>query len=163
MTPEHERRPRSKRAPFDGSTVAAFDDLDLATLRTFLILSADRLESSFQHIMVYPDWHEHDGYITDPGRTTWSEVRSLLRDDRSLFKGRDPDDLVKIAWFPDSYEWLLRFNIDADDGNDITAANCAFDFSSPATSAAAPLLEGLTARWPGSLGAVSPDEFFKDR
>ena len=50
---------------------------------------------------------------------------------------------MRVAVYPESREWLLRYNIDEGDEDDYTTAWCDFDFSCTPDRDHAPLIVTL--------------------
>ena len=83
-------------------------------------------------------------------------ISEFLSTTESLSSSRDDDAYVRIALYPETYEWLLRYNIDSMDGE-----WCDFDFSADLDSPAAALIEKISANWPGHTD-ISESKFFFD-
>lgn len=115
--------------PFDGSCVCNNDDLTLPQLRDVLATAIVALSSKYPTIESFRDWHEHDGFIVESKPESWDTLRSAIETDRTLFDSRDDDFDVRIAIYPASYDWLLRYNVDQDDESDYNSATCDFDLS----------------------------------
>ncbi|MEX0716734.1 MAG: hypothetical protein WD066_09110 [Planctomycetaceae bacterium] len=161
MTPELERRWKAGRAPFDGSTVARCDEPDLGVVREALWFACEALREWYPIIHVFADWHEHDGFVTQPRAASWEEVFSWLASAESLYASRDDDDLVRVAIFPASFDWLLRYDIEGAD-DDWRAAWCDFDFTATPAASAFPLVAELHSRWPGYTDISPAKAFFDD-
>ncbi|MAG94452.1 MAG: hypothetical protein CMJ48_11980 [Planctomycetaceae bacterium] len=153
MTPELNRRWMSGRAPFDGSIVVSCDDPELSLVRDALSFACEHLRSNDPNIFVFRDWHEHDGYVVEPQIGNWDDFASQLSTTISLYESRDFDVSVRVAVAPESFDWLLRYNIE-DADRDYRDAVCDVDFCcSPRTSVSG-LVEKLHSKWPEHM-AVS--------
>jgi hypothetical protein len=110
--------------------------------------------------LTFHDWHEHDGIVTPSATTTWQGLESDIEDSKSLYYSRDGDDYVRIAYFPPSLEWLLRYNIDDADSSEWSDAWCAFDFSCTPTVPAAGLIRAIKEAWPGNCDVLRACDYF---
>jgi hypothetical protein len=158
VSPELQRRWKSGEAPFDGMVVATCDEPGLAVFLEILSFAVERLRQESRDLSIIADWHEHDGFLTNPIRTTWSEFATRLSSPESLYQSRDSDDYVRIGLFPDSFEWLLRYNIE--DAEQDCDAWCDFDFSCTAKSPFSSLISELNANWPGYTDVSQARQFF---
>ena len=129
MTPDLQQRLDSTLHPFDGSCVHDVGDLTLPYLRELLSVTASLLSSSYPVIQSFHDWHEHDGYTIEPNPASWDAINLAITTDRTLFDSRDDDFGVRIAFYPPTFDWLLRYNIDEDDESDYNTAVCDYDLS----------------------------------
>jgi hypothetical protein len=148
VTPELARRWKVRLAPFDGSTVASCDEPDLNVVREVLSFACEVLRDSYPSIYLFSDWHEHDGFITQPRPGSWAEVFSWLASADSLYASREGDDFVRVAVFPASLDWLLRYNIEDTDDH-YSSASCDFDFTATPAASVFALVTELHSRWPG--------------
>lgn len=162
MTPELQDRWKSERAPFDGMTVVGRDEPDLNVLLAVLSFACSVLQSDYPTISVFPDWHEHDGFVLKPKRGDWATVLASLANTRALYESRDSDDSVRVAIFPESFEWLLRYNIDDDETNDHLSAWCDFDFTCTPGASVADLVHELHAKWPEHTNVSYAKSFFNE-
>jgi hypothetical protein len=162
VTPELERRWKIGAAPFDGSIVASCDEPDLNILHDALSFACAALRDSYPSISVFPDWHEHDGFEVTPKPGDWSAILASLSSARALYDSRDPDHAVRVAIVADSFDWLLRYNIDDEEENDYLTAWCDFDFTCTPQASVAGLVHDLHSKWPGYTD-VSAAKLFFDR
>ena len=160
MTPELEARWRAGEAPFDDRALVTVDDLDLTELLEILRVAVETLQPGYPGLFTYRDWHEHDGYITIPERCQWSTLSSSLESAEALYAGRDQDEFVRIAFYPPTFEWLLRFNIDDADSAIPADAWCSFDFSCTRKSTSDALLASVHSQWHARTKLVSAREHF---
>lgn len=159
MTPELQQRWQSGVRPFDGMVVATCDEPTLADVLEILLFVFERLRNQNHNISVIADWHEHDGFLTHPTRTTWDEIATRLSSTESFYQSRNIDDYVRIALFPDSLEWLLRYNIE-DTEQDYSDAWCDLDFSCTPESPSHSLINELNSNWPGYTDVSPAKKFF---
>ncbi len=161
MTPQLQRRLDSTLPPFDGSCIHSVGDLSLTELRELLVATASALSPLFPTIHSYHDWHEHDGFILDSKTDSWNAVNSAILTDRTLFDSRDDDFEVRIAIFPPTFDWLLRYNIDQDDESKYNTATCHFDLSVAKNRDDSGLIDDLLARHPNLLAKCETQPWFK--
>jgi hypothetical protein len=104
---------QTNRAPFDGKTVHPPDLLRIEELREFLIpvVRALKAVSGDNKILKLADWHEHDGYVTSPEATTWSEVEAWVASTASLYEARNTDAYVRVGIYPESLDWYFRLYV----------------------------------------------------
>ena len=160
MTPELQGKWKLGLAPFDGTTVASCDDPTLQNLREVLICCVDFLLPSYPTIFLNHDWHEHDGFLTGAESYSWEAFLSVLSSERALFDSRDDDTYVRIAVFPESFEWLIRYNIESDPSKDFSESWSDFDLSASPESAAFQLLDRIRTTWSGYMDSANSMEFF---
>ena len=159
MTPELQRRWQAATAPFDGVVVATCDDPELSILQEMLLLATGELKGAFPDVYVSDDWHEHDGFLTEPVRITWAELLERFASPLDLYDSRHRDEDVRVAIFPSSYEWLLRYCI-ADSEHDYRVSFWNLDFTCSPKSAADGLASQINATWPGYIDVMPAKEFF---
>jgi hypothetical protein len=160
MTPELQQRLDSKLPPFDSSCIHSIGDLTLSHLRELLVTSASLLSPSYPDIQSFHDWHEHDGYIVEPKPDSWHAINSTFVTNRKLFDSRDDDFYVRIAFYPPSFDWLLRYNIDQEDELDYNTATCDYDLSVAEHLAASGLVDDLLAQFPNVLTRCKSQPWF---
>lgn len=160
MTPELQHRLDTTLPPFDGSCIHSVGDFTLSKLRELLAVAVSLLSNSGPAIHSLHDWHEHDGYIVEPKPDTWNSIKSAIDTDRALFDSRDDDFNVRIAFYPPTFDWLLRYNIDQDDESDYNTATCDFDLS-VAKDAKSRLIDDLLTRFPNALTQSDSQPWFK--
>jgi len=146
MTPELECRRRAREAPFDGDVVA-LAEIDLGRLQEVLAFICARLAPLYPRILLYHDWHEHDGYVTHARAHTWEELLRSVSSAQALYHGRDDDWGVRLAVHPESFEWLLRFNVDEEDPGNPSTATGDFDLACSPGSAVTGILDELESGW----------------
>lgn len=161
MTPDLQNRLDSSMAPFDGSCVHNDDELTLAQLREILTSAIIELSSKYPAIELFHDWHEHDGFIVDSKPTSWDVLRSAIQTDRTLFDSRDDEFDVRIAVFPTSYDWLLRYNVDQDDESDYNTATCDFDLSVAKHTEISNVVDFSRSKFSGLLVQQESGSWFK--
>ncbi len=161
MTPELERRLDSTLPPFDGLCVHSVDDLTLSQLRELLADTASLLSPSYPAIQSFHDWHEHDGYIVEPKPDSWNVINSAIANDRALFDSREDDVGVRVAFFPATFDWLLRYNIDQDDESDYPTGTCDFDLTVAKNSNESRMIDDLRARYSNVLAQCLSRPWFK--
>lgn len=159
MTPELQRRWQTATAPFDGVVVATCDDSKLTVLQEMLLLAAGQLQGAFPDVYVSDDWHEHDGFLTEPSPIGWEELLERFSSPLALYDSRHRDEEVRVAIFPGSCEWLLRYSIQ-DAESDYRDAFCDFDFTCSPASPACGLASEINATWPGCTSVTPAKEFF---
>lgn len=159
MTPELQQRWQTRAKPFDGTVVATCDEPTLDLVLDMLRFAAARLYTESEQIAVITDWHEHDGFLSQPTQTTWNEFAARLSNIESLYQSRSSDEYVRIALFPNSFEWLLRYSIQ-DSEQDHDDAWCDFDFSCTPGSPSFELVSQLHSKWVGYTDVLPAKEFF---
>jgi hypothetical protein len=104
---------QTNRTPFDGKTVHPPDLLRVEELREHLIpiVSALKVISGDTKLLKLADWHEHDGYVTSPKATAWSEVETWFASNDSLYEARSGDTFVRVGIYPESVDWYFRFYV----------------------------------------------------
>ena len=162
MTPELERRRVARERPFDGETVA-LSGIDLELLREVLAFACARLGSSHPRIFLSHDWHEHDRLLTPARPLAWEDLLRSVSSVSALYSGRDDDWGVCLAVHPESFEWLLRFNVDEDDPDDPRTATGDLDFSCTPDGENAGLVAELQARWPTGCERQPAHAYFERR
>lgn len=155
MTPELTERWKSAKAPFNGITVATCDEPGPDILQEMLHFCMEALSPKYQTILLNHDWHEHDGFVNDAELFDWKHFSQITESIESLIASRNNEPEVRIAIFPASFEWLLRYNLDDDD-----EMWCDFDFSADPSSSAADLVGRISAKWPGYTDNSNSKEFF---
>ncbi|MDB4759713.1 hypothetical protein OAG34_00720 [bacterium] len=160
MTPELQERLDSVSPPFDGVCIHSVGDLTLSQLRELLASTASVLVTCYPVIHSFHDWHEHDGYIVEPKPDSWDIINSAIANEPTLFELRDDDFEVRIAFFPPSFDWLLRYNIDQDDQSDYNNATCDFDLS-VAKNKQSGMIDDLLTRYPNVLTQCESQPWFK--
>ena len=151
MTPDLQNRLDSSTRPFDGLCVHSNDELNLAQLRKILAAAILSLSPKYPAIESFHDWHEHDGYIVESKSDSWGSLRVAIQTDRALFDSRDDDFEVRIAVYPPSYDWLLRYNVDQDDESDYNTATCDFDLSVAKQIQISDVVDYLLSEFPNLL------------
>jgi len=151
MTPELEIRLERSLPPFDGDCVHNEDELSLIQLRIILVSVIGELENDGVAVFLFDDWHEHDGFIVDAQPTTWVRIKEMAGSDLRLFDSRHVDFGVRVAIFPSSFEWLLRFNIDDEVEADHRTATCDFDLTVASNSKAIGHFDTVTVASPKTL------------
>ncbi|BBO33551.1 hypothetical protein [Lacipirellula parvula] len=159
MTPELQRRWQAASAPFDGMVVTTCDEHGPSILQEMLLLAAGRLQGAFPDVYVSDDWHEHDGFLTEPSPIAWEELLERFASPRALYDSRHQDEHVRVAIFPSSHDWLLRYCIE-DSEPDYRDACCDFDFTCSPESPAYGLASQINATWPGYTNVMPAKEFF---
>jgi hypothetical protein len=169
MTPELLERWQEVAAPFDGTAVTTCNEPDIGTLRAILMYLHRSLQNGSRGspgsagsrvVFTYSDWHEHDGFVVSPVASTWESVSAVTESPKTLYLSRDDDDSVRCGLYPESFEWLLRYNIDDEDESDFTTAWCDLYFSCTPACSHFGLVADLHARWPGYTRVVSAKEYF---
>ncbi|MDZ4657660.1 MAG: hypothetical protein SH868_08780 [Bythopirellula sp.] len=160
MTPELQRRWQTGIAPFDGTVVVAICDEPILTIvLEMLYLAFERLRHERNNIWIFSDWHEHDGFVMKPKQISWNEFAARLSNPKSLYESRDSDEEVRIALFPDSFEWLLRYNIEDAEENYLNAW-CELDYSCTPNSHDFGLVTELNSKWPGYTNLSNAKRYF---
>jgi hypothetical protein len=112
-----ERRWRDRLAPFNGVTLVA-PPAPLAATRRLLAAITGRLRpvdlSAEDQLFTFEDWHDHDGYLTSERAATWDELGACLATDDALVSASSDDTLVRRAWYPNDFAFLLRWCVTSD-------------------------------------------------
>jgi len=160
MAPELQKRLESSLPPFDGLCIHNIDELNLAQLREILAYAFASLEPRFPSVSLFHDWHEHDGFINTARDVSWISLTAALENERTLYESRDDDFAVRIAIYPPTFDWLLRYNIDSNDESDDYTAACDFDLSASPKLGSTNILNELLNRFPEILvGCVAHSWF----
>ena len=115
MTPELEKQWRSGAEPFGGEVVTSSTDSSMGTLLKALAYFIRLAENTGEVLYIYEDWHEHDGYITQPKKIDLVSLRSMVADRESVIASIQGDDEVRTAVYPESFSWLMRWCVDLED------------------------------------------------
>lgn len=160
MSPELCKRFKNGESPFNGKSVVTCDDPEIEMVRQMVEYCIDQLAENSNAVMVTHDWHEHDGFILPANRTTWDECRKWVKTAETFYESRDRDFGVRIAMYPPSLEWLLRFNIDDEDEPDWITAWADMDFSVGDNPTAIAIAASLNSSFPGYTEMVNTKEYF---
>jgi hypothetical protein len=115
--------------PFNGTCIYNPESLNLSQLRDVLAAASLLLSAKYKDIHSFYDWHEHDGYIVDSKTDSWATINAAIENELALFGSRDEGYGVRIAFYPATFDWLLRYNVDQVDESDYRSATCDFDLS----------------------------------
>jgi hypothetical protein len=133
MTPELYERWTLRQHPFDGLAVspAGEDLVPLSTLCPALRYLVERLQSMYGDRMLStaPDWHEHDGYVSEARPSTWEEVCSWLTSEDTLHLASQADTYVRTAIIPEGAEFYLRIYIPDESDHDYPEPRGTFDLT----------------------------------
>lgn len=106
---------KQQEKPFHAETIVPDDSIPISTLRQILLSIVGHCElyypSDYCTLYKFDDWHEHDGYVTDRHLTTFQDLRSGLESDELLYQLRHQDCNVYSAFYPDSLDFLCRYDI----------------------------------------------------
>lgn len=155
MTPELQRRWQASHPPFDGSTVVTCDDPTTDDVLEMLQVIGAQLTNRYPTLLGFDDWHEHDGFLTEPTPATWETTIANWSDIQTLHKSCHDDDYVRIALFSPTFDWLLRFDLHSSDSSAIEDAWPYLDFTASRNTIAADVIASITQRWPGYT-CISP-------
>ena len=159
MTPELEPRRKKGRSPFDGRVVA-FEDVGIERLREVLAFLFERLAPRHPGILLFDDWHEHDGFVSLARPGDWRELAARLATADSLLATRQEDTAVRVAVHATSFEWLLRYWIDDEAERPSTAA-CSVDFTCGRGTSSDPLVDEVHALWPEASEVLGARDWFE--
>ena len=162
-------RRRYASPPFDGSTLVLHNFAPLPSFQKIVAIVAERLhkDNSESELFKLEDWHEHDGFQSDPSPTNWQELLTLVGSEENLREARAGDALVRTCFFPLERDWYLRLYIPdiydnpfGSNGDEIKLVDCGiFDLSASEST-----LKELETTLNESLGAgverVPAKEFF---
>lgn len=161
MTPDLQLRWESRGAPFDGTSITICDDPTpedaLAVLRTM----ADWLRQRYPSILQFDDWHEHDGFLTQPAAIGWETIAAHWHDLPSWKAASPDDDYVRMAIYPQTFEWLLRCSLDSTDAASLDDAWPYLDFTAAKDSDALELIDAVAERWPGYTSVCAAEIHFQ--
>lgn len=160
MTPELSERLDKGESPFNGLSVVTCNDPGIEQVRQMVEYCFNLLSEDWGEILMTHDWHEHDGFIQNATKTTWEQCRHWVRTAKAFYESGDKDFAVRIAVYPPSMEWLLRFNIDDEDESDWTTAWADMDFSAGNNQRAIQIAKSLYHKFPGNSEIVSSKEHF---
>ena len=153
--PELQRRLSASLPPFDGTTIAVCDDPTVDEVLEMLQFISGQLATQNGDLFLFDDWHEHDGFLTEPKPTDWQTTIGAWPDIQSLHASCHGDDYVRIALYSPSFHWLLRYDLDSSDSTAIEDAWPVLDYTAAANTEASQLIAAVAERWPGSTN-VSP-------
>jgi hypothetical protein len=106
---------KQQEKPFHAETIIPDDLIPISTLRLILRSILGHCEmyypSSYCTLYGFDDWHEHDGYVTERHLTTFQDLRAVLESDELLYQSRHRDCYVYRAVYPDSMDFLFRYNL----------------------------------------------------
>jgi hypothetical protein len=110
MEPELEKRWRAGLPPFDGVTVHLPNDIPLLDLISPVAKVIEGLHehSGTMPLIVFDDWHEHDGFVNESKPATWEELISLAVSEETLLRASTGESYVSRAYCPVDRGWLLR-------------------------------------------------------
>lgn len=123
MTPDLESRRKSDNKPFDGEIITSSADSSMETLLKVMRYFIEIVIDPSDRLLVYDDWHEHDGFITDSKVIALEDLKGKVKNSESLKVSVHGDYEVRTAVYPDNYKWLMRWCIDTEDD-----AYCDFEF-----------------------------------
>ena len=97
---------RKSLKPFTGDILYCEDLMEIDNLRLNLEFVCQKLEKLFSNEPIYKihDWHEHDGYISNPTQTNWKEILNWFRSSSTLYESRSGDDFVRVGIYSQSCE-----------------------------------------------------------
>jgi hypothetical protein len=106
---------QQQEKPFHAETIIPDDLIPVSILRLILKSIVKHCEIyyplSYCTIYKFDDWHEHDGYATERSPVTFQELYAVLESDELFYQSRHQDDYVYYAVYPDSMDFLLRYNL----------------------------------------------------
>jgi hypothetical protein len=108
MTPELQNRFLASLAPFNGRTILLCDDPPPEDVLFAIQQVAAILGIHYRTILRFEDWHEHDGFLTNPTVIDWTQQTECWRDLDFWFKTSPVDDYVRTAIYSPTFDWLLR-------------------------------------------------------
>ncbi len=147
MTPELDARWKARLSPFDGKTISIYGAPTPEDALDMLHFIGTILRDRYEEILCFDDWHEHDGFLTNPKTTNWRVITSWWQDTSSLVKSSPGDDYVRKAIFSPTFDWLLRWSLDSTDSTRDDAVPY-LDFTAAAESPAVRLIDRIAHRWP---------------
>jgi len=148
---------RSGAEPFDGEVVTSGTDKSVGTLLSALAYLIRLADDTGETLFIYDDWHEHDGYITEPRKIELASLRCMVKDRESVVASIQGDDEVRTAVYPESLSWLMRWCIDIEDD-----ANYDFEFCT-ATPRALDTLEQIYKISPEYFYRTNAEQYFHKR
>ena len=147
---------KSGSFPFNQDILYFPEPLSFKEFQTFLEVVVSCLSDSFEgkKLLRLEDWHNQDGYITHPTPAEWGDLKSTVSSDGALYNLRGRDFDVYLAYFPESFEFILRFRV-----NDI--------FEDPRLSGISGILditssEEILAKIEGCLPEEARDKFKRE-
>lgn len=118
MTPELQNRFLARIAPFDGRTISLCDDPTPEDVLAALQRVASVLGIHYRTILRFDDWHEHDGFLTNPIVIDWTQQTECWSNLDSWFKSSPDDDYVRTAIYSPTFDWLLRCGLNKSNESD---------------------------------------------
>ena len=149
MTPDLQVRWQSRLAPFDGKTITICDDPTPEEVLDVLRTMAGWLRQRYTTILQFDDWHEHDGFLTQPTAIDWETTAACWRDLPSWKAASSDDDHVRKAIYSPTCDWLLRCGLDSTDAASLDDAWPYLDFTAAMDSTAMELINAIAERLPG--------------
>jgi hypothetical protein len=107
---------REQLPPFDGLTLAtpelAIDRLHAAVARLVDLLRGMYPNAALQ---TAEDWHEHDGFVSEPEPGDWGALLLAVRSEESLRDSSPEDTDVRRAWLAEGAFYLRWLCFEEDD------------------------------------------------
>ncbi len=101
--------------PFHSETICLDIAVSISTLRKILTSVLNYCEEMYppEYVQLYAfdDWHTHDGYISESRLTNLQELSLILNSDDSFYQSRHHDYDVWRAFYPNSLDFLCRYEI----------------------------------------------------
>lgn len=161
MTAELQDRWLRGEVPFNGVTLTPAEWLPspclAAALEALVAVLASRTASPLYTLL---DWHEHDGFLTHAEPMDWDDLAALVRAPDALIRAfTGGDTWVYRAFFPEEYEFYLRFYLSNEDGPVAGEWSGTFDLTGPPALIAA-AREVLTQNGDGAWRTVPAEAYF---
>jgi hypothetical protein len=117
--------------PFNQCTAFTTPSLSLDELLEIQRITLNFLELYYpnDHLFVFDDWHQHDGFISSERPVNRNELESYFVSTETLLKTDQGDYCVAKAVFPENMMFLWRWNIE--DETDLPDGDlwCSWDFT----------------------------------
>lgn len=163
MTPDLQLRWQSRCAPFDGTTITICDDPTPEEVLRLLRSIAAWLRQRYPTVLQFDDWHEHDGFLTQPSVMDWEAMSACWHDVPSWKMASPDDDHVRKAIYSPTCDWLLRCSLDSNDADSLDNAYPYLDFTAAAGSRALELINAIGERLPGCTSVSPAAMYFQSR
>jgi|GEM_PF-2836816 len=99
--------------PFNQDILYFPEAIPFRDFKPLLEVAVNSLFEVFSHkkLLHLEDWHNQDGYITHPSPSEWGELKHTVSSDGALYNLRGKDFDVYLAYFSESFDFILRFRI----------------------------------------------------
>lgn len=99
--------------PFNQNILHFSEPIPFKALQSVLGITFDLLYSMYgnKKLLYLEDWHNEDGLETQHSSAEWEKLQEIISSDRALCELRGKEFEVYLAYFPESFDFILRFRI----------------------------------------------------